>query len=225
MPSAPRHSPDDYGEALLALLPDGEAWPKEDGSNLQKLAYGLGEIFGEPFDRMAAEFLDRESDPRFTRALLEQWETAFGLPDRCLSEPLTIEDRITALLQRMTIIGAQDRAFFIETAAAIGYTISIFEYSPFMVGISQVGETVGEDGLRRWEIGPPEIRFYWRVLVQGARLSWFRSGSGQAGVDPHLRIGIASDLECLLRRYKPAHTEIIFDYSGLTEAGAMAGTP
>jgi hypothetical protein len=38
-------------------------------------------------------------------------------------------------------------------------------------------------------------------------------------------IGIADDLECLLNRWKPAHTEIIFDYSGLQDGGEMAGTP
>jgi uncharacterized protein YmfQ (DUF2313 family) len=48
--------------------------------------------------------------------------------------------------------------------------------------------------------------------------------SGQSGVDPHLRVGLADDLECLLNRWKPAHPEIIFDYSGLT-TGHMAGRP
>jgi uncharacterized protein YmfQ (DUF2313 family) len=40
-----------------------------------------------------------------------------------------------------------------------------------------------------------------------------------------LRIGVFDDLECLLNRWKPAHTQIIFDYSGLQTGGDMAGTP
>ena len=58
-------------------------------------------------------------------------------------------------------------------------------------------------------------------------LTWFRVGpiGGEVGVDPHLLIGLAEDLECLLNRWKPAHTEIVFDYSGLTNGGSMAGTP
>jgi len=74
-------------------------------------------------------------------------------------------------------------------------------------------------------LGPPDNRYYWTVHVQNARLSWFRCGSGQCGVDPHLRIGLATDLECLLNRWKPAHTEIIFDYANLENGGPMAGTP
>ena len=65
----------------------------------------------------------------------------------------------------------------------------------------------------RWEIGPPEIRFYWSVRVNAVRYTWFRASSGQAGVNHHLEFGLATDLECILRRWKPAHTEIIFDYS------------
>ena len=68
-------------------------------------------------------------------------------------------------------------------------------------------------------------RFYWTVHVAEAKLIWFRCASGQCGVDPHLRIGLADDLECLLNRWKPAHTQIIFDYSGLETGGDMAGTP
>jgi uncharacterized protein YmfQ (DUF2313 family) len=76
-------------------------------------------------------------------------------------------------------------------------------------------------------IGPPEIRFYWTIHVGNVALRWFRASSGQAGVDHHLEFGRALDLECLMRRWKPGHTDIVFDYSGL-ESGTgdpLAGTP
>jgi uncharacterized protein YmfQ (DUF2313 family) len=56
-------------------------------------------------------------------------------------------------------------------------------------------------------------------------LIWFRAGASQAGVDHHLRIQTALDLQCLLNRWKPAHTEIAFDYSVLAIGGPMQGTP
>ncbi len=91
------------------------------------------------------------------------------------------------------------------------------------------GDTPVADGeLSEWPnygLGPLENRYYWTVHVDTAKLTGFASASGQSGVDPHLRIGIADDLECLLNRWKPAHTEIIFDYSGLQTGGDMAGTP
>jgi uncharacterized protein YmfQ (DUF2313 family) len=137
-------------------------------------------------------------------------------------------DRRVALMTRITMLGGQSRQFFIDLAASIGYSITITEYRPWMVGIDRVGMTIdpytGERPAAR--LGPPENRFYWTVHVGLARLTWFRVTAGETGVDPHLRIGLATDLECLLRRYKPAHTEIIFDYSASEGLGdSMAGTP
>jgi uncharacterized protein YmfQ (DUF2313 family) len=75
-------------------------------------------------------------------------------------------------------------------------------------------------------LGPPENRYYWKVHVHQATLQWFRCASGQCGVDPHLIIGIAQDLECILARWKPAHTEIVYDYTNLETPGdPMEGTP
>ena len=168
--------------------------------------------------------------------------------------PLTIAERQFALVQRMTMQGAQSREFFIELAASIGYHITISEYRVFVCGLDRcgdnrvygdgsnpmlnewdqpihnpVGEPVALDELSAWPnygLGPPANRFYWTVHVDSAKLVWFRVTSGQCGVDPHLRIGTADDLECLLNRGKPAHTQIIFDYSGLSNPGdPMAGTP
>ena len=188
---------------------------------------GLADYYGF-VDGRAADLLERESDPRLTIELLPDWERNWGLPDPCFGEALSIDDRHRLLLMKMTLLGSQSRDFFItEVAKLLGYTITISEYAPFMAGVSQVGDT-REPPLNeyRWYIGPPEMRFYWTVHVGQTKLVWFRCGSGQAGVDPHLRIGLATDLECLLRRWKPAHTDIVFDYSGMTTGGdPMAGTP
>jgi uncharacterized protein YmfQ (DUF2313 family) len=221
-----------------------------------KLVGGFSQIWGDPVDARAADLLEIESDPRTTIELLPEWEYNFGLPDPCYTAPQTIDERHLALVMRMTMLGAQSRAFFIATAAQIGYTITITEYRTFVVGIDRVGDArvygdlppdpmrnewgvpimnargdapVADGALSEWPyygLGPDTNRFYWTVHVDQAKLTWFRCASGQCGVDPHLRIGIADDLECLLNRLKPAHTEIIFDYSGLSNPGdPMAGTP
>ena len=207
----------DYAAAFNALLPTGPAWPRDPTTVPQKVIAGLAEIWGDEVEGLANLLLTRESDPRAAITLLPEWERAWGLPDKCLTEPLTIDARHTALMQKMTLLGAQSRAFFIEQAAIIGYTISITEYSPFQCGISRCGDTTAqnpEDPSRmRWQIGPPEIRFYWTVHVDALALRYFHVSAGQCGVDPLLFIGLATDLECLIRRYKPAHTEVLFDYS------------
>jgi uncharacterized protein YmfQ (DUF2313 family) len=247
----------DYGTALLSLLPQGQAWPKYPGSTLDLAVRGLAEYWGF-VDSRAADLLERESDPRQTIELLPDWERNWGLPDPCYDAPLTIGERQLALVMRMTMAGSQSREFFIGIAAQIGYTISITEYRTFVVGIDRVGDArvygaagapdpvmrndwgnpimdaegdqyVREGELSEWPyygLGPGTNRFYWTVHVAEAKLIWFRCGSGQCGVDPHLIIGLADDLECLLNRWKPAHTQIIFDYAGLESPGdPMAGTP
>ncbi|MCX5496425.1 DUF2313 domain-containing protein [Kaistia dalseonensis] len=198
---------DAFASGLAALLPTGIAWPRESDTVLMGLVRALAEEWAR-VDKRGADLLGRESDPRATIELLDAWETAFGLPDPCVAEPQTIEARQQVLVNRMTMEGSQSRAFFIQIAADLGYEIEIKEYSPFMCGVSEVGET-----LHGWEIGPAEIRFYWSIAIAGARLSWFRAGSGQAGVDHLLEIGIATDITCIFNRLKPAHTQVLFDYS------------
>lgn len=209
----------DYAQAFSALLPQGTAWPRDPESALMRYLSGQSGIWGDVVDVRAADLLERETDPRLTTEMLAEWERAFGLPDPCVQEPSTIEARRKVLVQRMTTEGGQSRPFFYAAAMQLGYVIRIVEYSPFMAGVSRVGDTrpSGANGEKyRWEVAPTEIRFYWTVKVFGTRLSWFRVGSGQAGVDPMLRISLAEDLECIFRAWKPAHTEIVFDYSTVT---------
>jgi uncharacterized protein YmfQ (DUF2313 family) len=226
-----RRDGDKYGTEFLTYLPQGQAWPRQPGTTLDLACRGLVDYYGT-VDGRAADLLEIESDPRHTVELLPDWERNWGLPEECIAAPQSIGERQLALVHKMTMIGGQSRQYFINLAASIGYTITISEYAPFMVGVSQVGDTrtppldpnplVGD---YRWYIGGPEMRFYWTVHVGQAKLIWFRCDSGQTGVDPHLRIGIADDLECILNKYKPAQTKIVFDYSGLTSGGSMAGTP
>jgi uncharacterized protein YmfQ (DUF2313 family) len=243
---------DDYAVALANLLPQGQAWPRDEESTLMQVVKGLTRIWGD-LEGRASDLLEQESDPRITVELLPDWERNWGLPDPCYQAPLSVAERQRALVQRMTIEGAQSRAFFIGVAAYIGYSITITEFRPFMVGIDACGDNrvygdgsnpmldqwyrpilnplgvpVANGELSAWPnygLGPDTNRYYWTVHVANARLTWFRVTHGRVGVDPHLLIGTAEDLECILQRWKPGHTHLIFDYSGMSSGGSMAGTP
>lgn len=227
-----RRSGDDYTQAFLRLLPQGQAWPRSTESTLFGACDGLSQYWGY-VDGRAGDLLERESDPRKAVELLSDWERAWGLPDPCFFKmPLTMVDRRQILLLKLTMVGGQSRAWFTYIATWLGYNIRITEYAPFMAGVSRCGDTTAEElatggqkGNYRWYVGGPEMRFFWTVHVDNARLTWFRAGAGECGVDHLLTIGLALDLECMLRAWKPAHTELIFDYSSLATGGAMAGTP
>ena len=212
-------SSSDYAGVIADLLPIGTAWPRDADSALMAWCAGCGEVWGDVVAVRAAVLLVTESDPRATLELLPEWERAWGLPDPCTAEPLSIVDRRRALVSRITKVGGQSRAFFIALAAELGYAVTIAEFSPFMAGLSRCGDTrlaaPGDptDTDYRWTVGDPTIRYWWKVRVSGVKTRWFRAGTGQAGFDPMCRIGIATDLECVFRRYKPAHTGLQFDYS------------
>jgi uncharacterized protein YmfQ (DUF2313 family) len=191
----------DYATALFALLPRGLAWPRTSGTTLSKVVTGLAQIFGYVDDR-AADLLEVETDPRLTTELLPEWERAFGLPDLCI--PLPPSDEVTRrenLVSRMTMLGSQDRAFFVARGADIGETVTIREYAPYLCGVSVVGDTrstrYSDDPEHfRWQLGAPETRFWWTVKITALLASYK-----------------GADLLCLLRRWKPAHTDVTFDYS------------
>ena len=87
-----RRSGSDYTHAFLQLLPQGQAWPREQGSTLVQTCDGLSEYWGF-VDGRAADLLERESDPRKTIELLPEWERAWGLPDPCFPSATTIGER------------------------------------------------------------------------------------------------------------------------------------
>lgn len=197
-----RRSGGDYAVAFRALLPQGIAWPTSSTSVLSTVISGLAQIWGY-VDGRAADLLEIETDPRSTTELLPEWERAFGLPDNCL--PLPPSDEVTRrynLVSKMTLLGDQSRAFFIRQGFNIGETVVVREFAPYMTGVSRCGDTrmlsiENSDPLNfRWQLGRPENRFYWTVKIL-VLLASFRG----------------ADLFCLLRRWKPAHTEVLFDYS------------
>ena len=205
-----RRDGDAYCNLMLSLLPPGQAWPRSPDSVLARTICGLAYYYGH-IDARAADLLEIESDPRKTVELLPDWERNFGLPDPCYTLPQTIAERQIALVRRMTYLGAQDRDYFYGLAEEKCFDIYIQEYAPWTFGISECGET--DDGepnhYWRWEIGAPQIRFFWKVKLRSA-------STCDVPVE---------DLICILNRYKPAQTQIVFDYKEIgwhqfSQAGA-----
>lgn len=198
-----QRSATDYQVAFNQLLPQGIAWPRHNGSVLQKVVFGLSGVWGESVETLAALLLQTESDPRLTNVMLDDWERAFGLPDRCMPIPIdNLALRRENLVAKMTFLGEQSRAFFIAKAAETGQDITIREYAPYMAGVSRTGDTsnlnTDNDGKMRWQLGPPENRMYWTVTVNTLNADWN-----------------GADLFCLMNRWKPAHTEVVLTFAPL----------
>jgi uncharacterized protein YmfQ (DUF2313 family) len=194
---------EEYKRLLKSLLPKGKIWNREDGSTLSEFLHGEAEELARLETR--SEELLVERDTRKTTELLIEHETDFSIPDDCSELAGTIEERRRLLTSKLTAIGQQDKDYFIEVALSLGYVITINEFSPFICGVGESGDPCGD----------LDVLFYWEVLVQGqgAGIVYFTSGESQSG-DPLQFTPGADLLKCVFAKLKPAHTVIIYGWSG-----------
>lgn len=193
-----------YRTQLQALLPPGQAFPRDPAATLSKLLEAFAAEFAR-IDLRADQLLD-ESDPRGALELLEDWERVCGLPDSCSAAlATTLQERRAAVVALLTAQGGSSRAYFVALASSMGYAVEIDEFRPFIAGINRCGDQL---------TGGHSVRYQWRVRVTGPRFTPFRAGASQCG-DLLGKIARADDLECKLKRLKPAHTNLIVSYEGV----------
>lgn len=192
-------SAEDVHREMISLLPDGWLWPTDDdtllAAILQPFAAAIADI-----ETTAAAMID-EIDPRSAIHMLPDFERVLG-PDPCGRDPatMTLDQRQMLAHQRWTARGGASIAYFVAFAAKRGVAITISENR-----VSYAGEMVAGDEL----IDQPE-QFIWTVNLALAGETLFVAGEGQAG--ERLYDLILNDIDCDIRRLKPAHTEVVFNY-------------
>lgn len=193
--AAPNFSADDFVSAMQRLLPRGHVWPRDPDSNLYKLLLGLALICEAQTGR--ANYLLEDAFPRSTTELLSEWEATLGLPDPCLGPLPTLEQRRDGVVQKLTALGGQSVAYFIDMAAKLGYTVTITEFAPWTVGLP-LGPIYGTAWAYAWRINAPE------ETVEPFRVT--------SGVGEPLAAWGNELLECVMNDLKPAHTILQFAY-------------
>ena len=188
----------DYYLELAALLPPGPAWDLDAPSVLTKFL----EAWSQELARIQAraDSLVAEADPCTTNEVLADYERIFGLPTDCMTGIIqTLQQRHSALVAQMTGIGGQSISYFINLAASAGYTITITEFTASTVAMTVADAIVGGDWTATWQVNAvlnAVTNFLADSLVDEALGSW---GNTQ--------------LECLINRFKPAHTHALFSYT------------
>lgn len=199
----------DYGRQLAQLLPPGTAWTSDPDSNLQRLLLALGESLARV--HLRADDLDREIDPAQTREILERWEAALGLPDKCSGQlETTLQGRRNAVVAKLFSTGGQSVAFFQGIARSLGFDVTITEFRPFRAGRSRAGDPIANGD---WATT-------WRVNAPASTVLDFRVGISTTG-EP-LRAWGNDTLECKINQLKPAHTRVIYGYGLIEEDQAFA---
>lgn len=189
----------DYLEQATALLPPGPAWPRGSDAYAIRLLRGLSEEFARVHAR--ADALLNEADPRTTGEMLLDWERVAGLPDGCVADagadPST-EQRIAALVGRLTMVGAQSLDYFEALALSLGYTVTVSEFHVHDVNDDVSEPTTGVDWAHAWQVQSvlnQPVYFTVNATVADPLAAWSNVM-----------------LECVLNRFKPAHTVLLFSY-------------
>lgn len=191
-------SAEQYRDLMLALQPPGSALPRDIESTWARLLLALAGELARIDGR--TEDLVKESDPRTTFEMLSDWERVLGLPDDCVTDPLSVSQRRDAVVAKLTTLGSMSKNFYIAIAATMGFTITIDEFEPFTCDSTVDTPLYGMDWQFCWRVNAPEqtVR-YWTV-------------------DDDVSMPLAAWgnqlLECVLNRIKPAHTVIDFSYGG-----------
>jgi uncharacterized protein YmfQ (DUF2313 family) len=172
---------DDYKKQLQSLLPPGVLWQSQVDSAFANLLDALAEELARIDAR--AENLLLEAYPDTSVELLPDWERVAGLPHACTGELSTLQQRHNALMGVLTIERSLSRAFFINIAARMGFTITITELPNFV-----------------WQIN----------AALDVNAVYFRASVSVAG-DPLVQ-SLNNLLECVMQALKPAHTSVTFNY-------------
>lgn len=145
------------------------------------------------------DLLLNECDPRTTLYHLTDWERALGLPDLCVGLQPTVDQRRAAVVAKATQHPNLSRAYFIKLAAALGYTITITEFSVYSV-ISALNAPVYDwRWLFSWQVNAPIINTHGYTVLSAVNEAL--SGTGN------------EILECVIRKNRPAHTYVQFAYT------------
>jgi uncharacterized protein YmfQ (DUF2313 family) len=189
-------------QEIASKFPTGNGWPIGTSSNLAKTFSGLAACMSD-FEA-AAEALLAEVDPRTGEYLLPDFQRCLGA-DPYGRDALALTEEQQALLafQRWTARGGQSAAYFIAFAASLGVTITITQYRRNRLGILKCGMPL---------INHPQ-QFCWLVTMPNTNVTPFRTGgsrTGQAlGAIDHNNL-----IEMAFQALKPAHTVVVFSYTG-----------
>ena len=185
-----------FKDLLKELLPPGAYDPSAPNINaelgaiaaaLERLQVSSADLFDDAFPDSCAD-------------CLPDWERAYGLHPDASAQTAA---RVQMLLAKIRARGGLSRQYFIDLAAALGFTVTINEFVPFMAGWGRCGDTLYD----------PAVVNIWEVAVQASarwitpRLGTFRCG------DPLGTYYSGTPMETLFIALKPAHTFVFFTYN------------
>ena len=188
-----------HSELLKRLLP-----PVAYNPNAPVLSAEL-EAEGRALDaaQLAADQILIEADPRTTIQFFTDWERIAGLPDSCCGTDAasTLAERRARLVEKITSTGGQNRQYFIDLAAKLGYTdVSISEFRQISCEDSCDGMLYGDDWLFAWQVNVGDYIAIHDMTCEDPS-------------DSPLRSWQSTELQCRINKLKPAHTIALMNWT------------
>ncbi|MFC0407908.1 YmfQ family protein [Roseomonas elaeocarpi] len=180
------------------LLPRGAVWPRDPTAGQTRALGTLMPTYARLLTRDNNLLVD--AFPSTTYELLPEWESSLGLPDSCIGDTPSTQQRVARVVARLTATGGQSRAYFIAQAAALGYAVTITEFKVARAGLSRVGDRLNGEA---WGHA-------WRITAPAQTVTYARAGRAAAG-DALAAWGNAA-LVCTMSRIRPAHTVLQIAY-------------
>ncbi len=187
----------DFLAALLALLPQGAAWPREPDAVATRYLSALASRAAVLHARIGV-LSELESFPSSTSELLLDWEHAFGLPDECGVAADFVEARRGAITAKLTDQASPTVARFIAMAARYGATVTVYEHQAYTCEMDC-----------ELPVNDETWRFAWTINGPGDVIS---EATCEDNCEVPLRAWQTGAYECAIRRDAPAHTVPIFTY-------------
>jgi len=118
------HNQSEMADSIADYLPNGPlfAGKKLTGSKMRELLLGLATQITVAENKLETTW--QELNPETTTLLIEEWESALGIPNACFSSSGTMADRRRNILVKLNS-SIQTEQDFIDLAALFGFTIQI----------------------------------------------------------------------------------------------------
>jgi len=181
---------DETGVQFASVLPEGRVWNKKnlDSSTIFKLIRSIAQGFNTVQQQI--ELLADEYNINLSVDLLPEWEESVGIPDDCLTELDSLEQRRNAIISRLRNIPVVTKAEF----EALGFEL--------------IGETITVTDGWSYDLANnfPDKYSRFKMYVQ---FPFSLAGFPYSFPLPFGRF--RNDLiDCVFRQVKPANTIIIF---------------
>lgn len=189
----------DNGAALVGLMRDDKIFASKYlfTKNLRKLLEGYAVEFAR--QEGLVQLIWDEYDINTTTELIEQWESAVGIPDDCFKIADDLQERRENVLTKLTSLGVSTKEQFETLALSLGFTVVV---------------TAGAEGLvfpYTMPVPLTSVNPKWAMLVT------IDAGGGTGETFPYTFPFILAEGErtklliCLFQKLAPANVQVVFN--------------